>query len=250
MKVQVCSDLHLEFKENREWLQKNPIIPKGEILIIAGDFYHLDKNFAALDFINKVSEEFEAIYIVPGNHEYYGGYDISTALGSTCKKVKNNVFIVNNYQTEIKGTKFIFSTMWSKIEKNIYEITQAVTDFRKIKFKNEQFNAIHFNKIHEASFNFIKKAVQSEGKKVVVTHHLPSYDCMNEAFKKSMFKTAFCVEKKEFIKDSNIDFWIYGHSHRNLGDLKIGNTQMISNQFGYVNWKEHETFDYERIIEI
>lgn len=80
MKFQICSDLHLEFPHNREWLQANPLIPKAEILIIAGDTYYLDRDFSKLDFINKVSKDFKKVYLIPGNHEYYGGYDVSTAL--------------------------------------------------------------------------------------------------------------------------------------------------------------------------
>jgi len=37
MKVQYCSDLHLEFWENRIFLKKNPIVPAEHILIMAGD---------------------------------------------------------------------------------------------------------------------------------------------------------------------------------------------------------------------
>ncbi len=250
MKIQICSDLHLEFKKNKDWLQKNPLIPKGEILIIAGDTYHLDKNFAKLDFIQKVSQEFEKVYIVPGNHEYYGGYDVSNSLDTMCKQVKDNVFIVNNYQAEIKGVTFIFSTMWSRVEKNIFEIEHGVTDFFKIKFQEKQFTANHFNQIHEASFQFISKAVQSKGKKVVITHHLPTYDCMSKEFKKSVFNEAFCVEKKEFILKNEIDYWIFGHSHRDLGEVTIASTKIVSNQLGYVGWNEHYSFDYEKIIEI
>lgn len=37
LKLQYISDLHLEFPDNREWLKENMIIPKGDILLIAGD---------------------------------------------------------------------------------------------------------------------------------------------------------------------------------------------------------------------
>ena len=46
---------------------------------------------------------------------------------------------------------------------------------------------------------------------------------------------------------SRIDYWIYGHSHRNI-DRIIGNTQCVSNQLGYVNHGESESFDSKKCI--
>ncbi len=250
MKIQICSDLHLEFEHNRDWLYQNPLDPKGDILIIAGDTYHLGKDFADLDFIKKVSDEFQSVYLIPGNHEYYRGYDISTALGSTHEKILDNVFLVNNQVVEIEKVKFIFSTMWSKIQNNALAIMNGMNDFRLIKFKDQKFNVNQFNLLHDKAFDFISEAVKDDGKKVVVTHHLPSIDCNIEEFKGSTLNEAFCVDKTNFILEYEIDFWIYGHSHRNMKDFKIGNTQMVTNQFGYVGWSEHLSFDSAKVIEI
>lgn len=62
---------------------------------------------------------------------------------------------------------------------------------------------------------------------------------------------AFTVELGNYIADSGIDYWIYGHSHRNI-DAKIGNTQILSNQFGYLSHSEpqHNGFDPKRCITI
>lgn len=56
MKIQICSDLHLEFSENRAWLEENPLIVGGEVLIIAGDTYYLERDYNELEFIDKVSD--------------------------------------------------------------------------------------------------------------------------------------------------------------------------------------------------
>lgn len=41
----------------------------------------------------------------------------------------------------------------------------------------------------------------------------------------------------EYIVDSGIDYWIYGHSHRNI-DAEIGRTKIRTNQLGYVHQDE------------
>tara|TARA_R110002096_G_scaffold403977_1_gene601651 strand:+ start:2769 stop:3521 length:753 start_codon:yes stop_codon:yes gene_type:complete len=250
MKIQICSDLHLEFSKNREWLKHNPLVPKSEILIIAGDTYYLERDYSKLDFINKISKDFKHIYLIPGNHEYYGGYNAVTALLTGQIEIKKNVHMLNNTSVQIGDTNFIFSTLWSKIEKNINEIKIGMNDFRLIKFEEERLTINDYNMIHNKAFDFISNEIKKEGKKVVITHHLPSGHCNVDEFKGSDLNEAFCVEKTAFILNSNVDYWIYGHSHRNKDDFKIGNTKMITNQFGYAEWGEHKTFDYEKIIEV
>lgn len=41
MKVQYCSDLHLEFPVNKKYLKANPTKPEGEILLLAVTSFHL-----------------------------------------------------------------------------------------------------------------------------------------------------------------------------------------------------------------
>ncbi len=57
------------------------------------------------------------------------------------------------------------------------------------------------------------------------------------------------VELGDFIANSDIDYWIYGHSHRNI-DAEIGKTKVLSNQLGYIHQDEqlHNGFNSERYI--
>jgi hypothetical protein len=86
--------------------------------------------------------------------------------------------------------------------------------------------------------------------KIVVTHHLPSQYCNDPEFQGSSLNEAFCVEKTRFISESDIDCWIYGHSHRNKVDFDIDGTRMLTNQLGYVGYGEHRTFDREKVIHL
>ncbi len=250
MKIQICSDLHLEFARNRAWLAEHPLIPAGDILLIAGDTYYLDQDYGSLDVIQRLAHDFERVYLIPGNHEYYGGFDVASALQPMHQILLENVFMVNNQVVEIEDTKFIFSTMWSKVEKYIMDVLRGMTDFRKIRFKGAPFTIDHFNEIHQAATLFLEEASKLDGKKVVVTHHLPSSLCNIERFKDSPLNEAFCAEKTKFIAEADIDYWIYGHSHGNKDDFEINGTRMVTNQLGYVAYGEHTAFQRDRIIEM
>ena len=54
----------------------------------------------------------------------------------------------------------------------------------------------------------------------------------------SFINGAFTVELGDFIANFDIEYWIYGHSHRNI-DAHIGDTHILSNQLGYVSHGEH-----------
>ena len=250
MIVQYCSDLHLEFPRNQKWLSSNPIEPLGDILVIAGDTYYLNLNYSNLEFIHRVSEAFHQVYLIPGNHEYYGGYDVSTALEATMESIMDNVFMVNNQSIDIEGTKFIFSTMWSKVQRHIMEVMRGMADFHEIKFMEKKLTINQFNDLHDRAWDFLQKEIATEGKKVVVTHHLPSDECNAEEFAGSSLNEAFCVDKTNFILENQIDYWIYGHSHRNLSDFNIGQTKLLTNQLGYVEWGEHRSFKSGKIFKI
>ena len=72
---------------------------------------------------------------------------------------------------------------------------------------------------------------------------------MAPEFRGSPLNGAFTVELGGFIADSPIEYWIYGHSHRNINKV-IGNTRCICNQLGYVFSNEHTSFDKEAHISI
>ncbi len=72
---------------------------------------------------------------------------------------------------------------------------------------------------------------------------------MSGEFKDSSINGAFTSELGNFIADSRINYWIYGHSHRNI-DATIGATQCVSNQLGYVFQDEHHSFRRDAVIEV
>jgi len=245
MNIQFASDLHLEFSQNRDFIKTNPIKPKGDILLLVGDIVP----FAVLnkfdDFFSYLSDNFQTTYWVPGNHEYYYS-DASKRSGLLNEKIKDNVFLVNNYSIILNNVKLIFSTLWSKIGPPYeFQIESSLSDFHVIKYYGGRFTVPQYNQLHEECLNFIKQELASEttNKTIVVTHHVPTLMNYPEKYKGDALNDAFAVELFDLIESGKPDYWIYGHTHHNTPDFKIGKTQLLTNQLGYVKYNEHIFFN-------
>jgi predicted phosphohydrolase len=252
LKLQYASDLHLEFPNNKEFLKLHPLQPVGNVLVLAGDivpFAIMEKN---KDFFNYVSDHFEFTYWLPGNHEYYR-YDLFNKQGVINEAIRKNVFLVNNTSVVHQNTKLVFSTLWSKIsEANQWQIEKSLNDFHVIKYNGHRFSANIYNKLFEESLAFIQQEIvaKKDEQIVVFTHHCPTYLHYPEQYKGDILNEAFATELFEFIESSNIKAWIYGHHHTNTPEFKIGNTQLLTNQLGYVQLNEHGLFETNKVIEI
>jgi predicted phosphohydrolase len=252
IKVQYCSDLHLEFKENLRYIQKKPLIPVADILILAGDILPFALNDKPNDFIDFVADNYEKVFWIPGNHEYYH-FDLKEVSNPLYEKLRSNIFLVNNYAEFLGDTQFIFSTLWSHIQlHNSWQIRRSLSDFFIIKNDGKLISVQDFNQLHETSFAFIEKSLEENklSKNVVTTHHVPTLLNYPEQYKNSPLNDGFVVELFDFINRSNISHWIYGHHHSNINDFEIGTTKMLTNQLGYVQHGEQIGFRQDAFIEL
>ena len=252
MKIQYCSDLHLEFPENQRWLTQNPIIPTGDILIMAGDTFYMGKEFSKQPLFNQLADNFEQVLLIPGNHEYYNGFDAAISLNGIDENIRSNVRLLHNKTVVIQDVEFICTTLWSKINTHILEVLRGMVDFRRIRYEQEKLGINQYNDLHENARSFLLKALKEKqpGKTVVVTHHLPSELCNVEEFKHSPLNEAFCVNLNQLIEENQVNYWLYGHSHRNKPEFTIGTTHMITNQLGYVGYGEHFSFRRDACFEL
>ena len=152
-------------------------------------------------------------------------------------EVRENVRYYNNKVVTIDGVDIILSALWANISiADAFMIERSINDFRRIVCDKERLTFTKFNQMHEESLSFIKQAIAAStaSKKIVVTHYLPSNLLVAERFRGSRLNGAFVSEQGNWIAESDIDYWIYGHSHTNIDDV-IGSTVCVSNQLGYVN---------------
>jgi len=255
MKIQYCSDLHLEFHDNLRMMNaKDPALEVlGDLLIIAGDVgYLVDKNVEHLRLWKWMSEHYRQVLMVAGNHEFYNNGDIAAMGESWQKMFLPNVGYYYNKVVRIDDIDFILSILWSRISPVDEMVVQSgMNDHRQILYNRHRLTAKDITDEFEKNFAFIQKSVETSDaeKIVVVTHHLPSFAAIDKRYSGDPLNAAFATELGDYIADSRINTWIYGHAHHQT-DMMIGNTHLVSNPLGYVFAGEHYSFNASAVIEI
>jgi len=253
LKIQYASDLHLEFAENWRYLKENPLEVTGDILVLAGDIGYLgNDNYCKHPIWDWASENYQQVIACMGNHEFYKYFDVHSLGDGYTMEIRPNVHSYYNAVVHIQDVNIIVSTLWASIPpENAYQTEYGVADFHRIMYNGRLLTAADFNQEHERCKQFIMDAVAKSkaNKKVVVTHHVPSFQLSSPDFEGSPINGAFTVEMGDYIEQSGIDCWIYGHSHRNI-DKQIGQTMCVSNQLGYVFHQENKDFSNNKMIEV
>lgn len=252
MILKYCSDLHLEFFDNADFIRDNPIEPVGEVLILAGDVTNLDKVNRHREFFDYVGDNFEQVWWVPGNHEYYHN-DLAGMTGTFHQSIRTNISLLNNMTIEYKGHRLVLSTLWSQVSlMNAWRVEKSLNDFYQITLNGKRFTVPDYNDLHKKCVLFLcdELAQDFSGKTVVVTHHVPTFQYYPPEYKSDFLNEAFATDLDELILKTKPDYWIYGHHHRNIPQFKIGQTTLITNQLGYVQRDEHYRFNQACHIEL
>lgn len=234
MQFQYLSDLHLEFPGNSAFFARNPIIKRADVLILAGDIMNFDLKDER--FLDHISNVFEQVYWIPGNHEHYGG-ELYTDPFFTVK-VRDNISYLDNTAIEIDGISFLFTTLWSELSPiNSFYVSKELNDFHSIKYKGKLLSVQNYERLFKDSLSFIETELQKDSKrKVVVSHHVPVFaEAVAEEYKNSRLSSAFHTDLSDIILQFEPDIWLYGHTHYTAPDFQIGKTLLTTNQLGYLD---------------
>ena len=103
MRLQVLSDLHLEFGDYA------PEQARADVVILAGDIHVGCKG---IQWVKKHFPEQPVIYVI-GNHEFYG-HSISGVFKEFRTRIEGgNICLLENQSVEIGGFTFLGCTLWT-----------------------------------------------------------------------------------------------------------------------------------------
>ncbi|MCV9387486.1 metallophosphoesterase [Reichenbachiella ulvae] len=255
MKFQYASDLHLEFENNHHYLtQVNNLKPVAPYLILAGDIDNIVNRQVTRDsYFEWLSKNWEQVYIIPGNHEWYMNEDVSQAFDIDLK-IYPNVRYLNHQKVHIEGVDFYFTTLWSIVRHHM--IKNYIADFRSCKYDGERYTYKHHDELHQRAVKWLSTELNKEktNPRVVVSHFVPcpqtdGYPKGSNSLIGPIIKRYFTADLSVRIEGWDIDYWIYGHNHwdKNVDALGV---KFRSNQFGYVSHSEHQGFDFAKVIEM
>lgn len=253
MTLQYASDLHLEFPANRAWLKEHPIQPVGDILVLAGDILLLgDRKLEHHEIVSRWADQFEEVYLIPGNHEYYRGLELRDTLTDFEYPIHRNVRFLNNRSIRLGETDLFFTSLWSVVDKeSVGIVNQRLNDCHHIHYKSCLLAASRLAEIHSICLEWLSEALTRSDAphKVVVTHHCPTRQSAFNNHPGSLLNSAFMVDLDQFIESHEIDYWIYGHTHYNGGcGTSIAGTKLLTNQLGYVHVDELWHFKADAIL--
>lgn len=260
MKIQLLSDLHLEFYASKD--AKNfidSLIAPADTLVLAGDIDVGRTNTAAS--INAFASNYKHVVYVPGNHEYYGGTVKSWELFQ--EKLNSNVFFLNPGTCFLPDgdefVAFIGGTLWTNFDNDpeAEQIARAfIQDFRRIGDLNtNECRLLH----QEHADAFRHGTLHAEGhncKVVYVSHFLPIRECVHPRWRTvqgvgSKLNSYFCNDMNiEFAADNST--WLFGHTHDTMDFVGPKGIRFIANPAGYPNSfvRENGNFDPHLIIEV
>jgi predicted phosphodiesterase len=262
MKIQIKSDLHLE-TEIGKTLVYDPnakgslyVSPHADAVILAGDIININKY--QIDYLkNQMKDVTVPIYYVPGNHEYWhtgiseGRQMLREELeGSNISLLDNDWRLIPDPKDSSKRIVIVGATLWTYLNAAQAEYIKDIADFHLIKDMDPK----RWNFLNIGSRAAIERVLSfsdfASMKKVVVTHHLPSYFSVPLRFKGSETNCIFVNDCEDIMKEEwGPDLWIHGHTHDSF-DYKVGRTRVVCNPRGRPGGDRNHAYNNELLIEI
>jgi predicted phosphodiesterase len=259
MKIQIASDLHLEFLEQRFPGYRIVEPTDAEVLIIAGDIHANTKAIAAF-----ADWPVPVIY-VHGNHEAYNEEYFDLVEKMRAASAGSNVHYLERDEWVLNDVRFLGCCMWTDYrlysddpQPAMKEAERCLNDHRVIRTPHGRFSAQDALQLHTQSRAWLAEKLNEnfDGATVVITHHGPHPGSIHPRYANAAINAAFISDLTQLM--GKADLWIHGHVHDSF-DYEVSGTRVIANPRGYarnrstaqspeyIEW-ENEMFDPRLVV--
>ncbi|MFT5170756.1 MAG: hypothetical protein ACI9BD_000525 [Candidatus Marinamargulisbacteria bacterium] len=235
----IASDVHLEM------FPSGPYLPKhGGYLALCGDIGNPNQGSFG-SWIDREKKSVKHVFVVAGNHEYYGGDD-KAAIDDTLKQFSDSretVTVLNRTSVLVEGFRLLGCTLWSHVpDENVTDVQETLADYQYIRTKDlssgksRPVTVADTNEWHEQDLTWltaaIKKASEVGESVIVLTHHAPTFQGTSmPEYEGSAISSGFATPL-EYLLAPPVVGWIHGHTHYS-NHQTINGVDLVSNQVGY-----------------
>lgn len=233
------SDLHLEFAEFTPTPVASTLLLAGDILTWKTYRNNKSKRKRYDAFLRHVSDEWDNVVAIGGNHEYYGwNGDVHRHLRDLYNSY--GIHYLENDMVTINGLRIAGAVLWTDFFGNqpYYKDTvrQGMNDYHVTSLTPD-----HTYDMHQRTRAYLQKVRPD----IVVTHHAPSVESVHPNFLGSALNAGYYSVMDDFVTELNPMYWVHGHMHH-VSEYYIDTTKVVCNPRGYPN--ENNNFDETRVL--
>jgi predicted phosphodiesterase len=249
MKLQVASDLHLEFSP--DW--RLPAAA-ADVLILAGDIGARASGLSAFASAAKR----QAVIYVPGNHEYYGGDLKTVAAELRASAHEDGIHLLDQDELILDGVRFLGATLWTDFDlfgqalraDAMRQAGRLVVDYHVVSNGAEGWlKPDHTRRLHVDAVAWLAGKLRQPfpGPTVVVSHHAPQRGSLAARFERSAISPAFVSNLDALMGPAAL--WVHGHTHDSF-DYTVAGTRVLCNPRGYHPFEINPDFDPQLVLEL
>lgn len=204
----VVSDTHLEYD------QYVNLPGTYDCLLLCGDI--ANSNYPFLEtFLTQCKFRSKIVVYIAGNHEYWYSDIESTNkhLKELCDRL-GIIYLQNNHMC-IGDIGIYGGTMWANPMDWVY-----TKKYKGDSVRIRRYYPTVYREYHNFRANLEKFRYTNYRKRIVMSHHCPSWDTCEE---RGELSTLY----HDYVSLDNIDYWCYGHTHKRRVD-QIEDTTLIT----------------------
>lgn len=235
MKIQIASDLHLEFLQH-SFPGERLIRPAAgaDLLVLAGD---IGNGTQAIELFRDWPVP---VLYVAGNHEFYGAQMDQVHADLRAAALGTSVVFMENDTADFGGVRFLGTTLWTdyrlelnRTQRQLMENAELrIRDHYTIRCGDGPFTAARALAEHVLSRAWLVRELANpyDGTTVVISHHGPHPLSVHPRYIGEALNAAFVSNLSELLPRAEL--WIHGHVHDSF-DYTVSGCRVIANPAGY-----------------